>query len=174
MKFKLPLKNIDQDIIKECVNIFNENIISELKRNSNLQKHDKLEIYINKINNIEIFFQKKKFPIKDDYNLVYFENFNKKLIIGWEKHVEKYRILLIILYLIMKIAINRILKKINQKIIILDNSISNTELEELIEMFIKIFYQDIKLLEKKESNLNNKLKKELEDYQNHVKHFFNQ
>jgi len=172
MAFNVSFENLPQEIIQECKTFFQKALLSELESLKEFNLKEKYEFYLNKIRSIENFFENKKFPLKDDYNLIFFDLFQDKFIIGWEKNVDKCRVLLILLYKIIKIGLNRSLFKITKKFIETDETVSNKEIEELINKFSEIFSIDIKVLELKGSKLDGDLKEELNNYQNHVKHYF--
>ncbi len=166
-------------IIRELTGLFNKYVYPELEELRDLDLKDKFYFYIKKIEIIETFFQKKKFPLKDDYNLVFFEAFKKRLIIGWEKHIPKYRSILLFSLLIIKTAINRLFIELNIKTDLELNSmkniekyLSNFDLERLIATFVKNFQINISESDKKILESNKKVKKEIDTYQNHVKHYF--
>ncbi|MHA1767989.1 MAG: hypothetical protein ACTSVK_17215 [Promethearchaeota archaeon] len=166
------VKELNDDIIEECNKIFREDIIPELKKYNKLNFEEKLQIYKKKIKKIEEFFSKKQFPLKDDYRLIYFESFNKRLLIGWEKNLKKYKIMLIIILNIFKIALAHIELEFKNKNGKFKDVLENKTIKEIIQSFIKEFCIGLRDFEEKESNSRDKITEEFRTYRDHVKHFF--
>ena len=182
MDFDSELKNqkLSSGILREINGLFNKFVFPELEELKDIELTEKLLVYLKKIEIIDSFLGKKEFPIKDDYNLIFYEVFKKRLIIGWEKHMPKYRTILVFSSLIFKTAIKRLLIELNinlnfktdflQKI---DSTTSFFDLNLIIDTFVKNFQKNITFVEKKILESREKVKKELDSYQEHVKHFFN-
>ena len=182
MDFDSELKNqrLSSGILREITGLFNKFIFPELEELKKLNLTEKFSFYFNKINLIESFFS-KEFPIKDDYNLIFYEAFKKRLIIGWEKHIAKYRSILIFSSLILKTAIKRLFIELNMNLGLKTNFMKNVnedtkyfDLNLIVDNFVNLFQKNIRESDKKILESREKVKKELTDYQDHVKHYFNQ
>jgi len=172
-------QKLTSGILREINGLFNKFVFPELEELKELELTEKFLFYFKKIEVIESFLGKKEFPIKDDYNLVFYEAFKKRLIIGWEKNIPKYRSILIFASQILKTTIKRLFSELDIQLDFksdfmknVDVDISNFDLNLIVHKFMKTFQKNITKSDKKILESREKVKKELDDYQDHVKHYF--